>query len=267
MAIPLSPLTAAVQQESPYLEYVQALTIGFPRLKLLADFMSPNHRIVGFNTDADVVLRMKHVDVTVVDHSSIEGVSTKIAVPHRFRDLRALDNHLDIKPVLSGSVRVVLVENISRDVIELLGSRYALDPRFFENHVRGIERFLAAKWSGDKVQRLEDAAPQLIRRPFATVDFARPYRFQNWEEVYLLRAKTTVPRLGNVASNFYMKENVSIYGPVKCKQGYSVCKWPSSTSYRHNLLEYPYADDIRHRYLRPNIRRSSPIQGASSHLQ
>src|SRR5579859_3722531 len=108
-----------------YLEYVQDLVRRFPRLQLLADFMSPTVRIAGYHENHHVTRRMTIVDVTIIDL----GLTPLERERHWFNNIASLANHLNSKPQ-PGSLRTILVENISADVIEVLGKKYSLDPRF-----------------------------------------------------------------------------------------------------------------------------------------
>lgn len=192
---------------SSYSHYVRSLCAAFPRLQLLADFMSDEVWIEGFHTPGDVEKRMKKVDVTTFD------LGIKSQVTKTFTEFSALEAHLNSEQE-PRTTRVLFVEDISRDVIELLGSKFSLDPQFFENHIRGIQRFLARQWMGDKTLRLESSLATLLKRNFFTISFCRPYQFDGWESLIPLRRKLNVPRIGSVVHNLYLRERISVYGPL-----------------------------------------------------
>ena len=134
-----------------YCDYVTALAHKQqPRLRLLADFLSDTFRISGYHSDQDVQRRMTDVNVTVIEYSKCQFSSND------FTDCMSLSTHLN-NPISADASRFVFAEGLSRDVIEILGSRYDLDPRFFENHLRGLEDFLADRWTGDRTHRLESS--------------------------------------------------------------------------------------------------------------
>ena len=189
---------------SSYFEYVRSLCPAFPRLQLLADFMSNEVWIEGFHTPNDVEKRMKKVDVTSFD------LGIKSPVAKTFTDFSTLEAHLNSEQEPKAT-RVLFVEDISRDVIELLGSKFRLEPQFFENHLRGIQRFLAQQWMGDKTLRLECSLATRLKRNFFTISFRRPYQFDSWESLIPLRRKLNIPRIGSVVHNLYLRERVSVY--------------------------------------------------------
>jgi hypothetical protein len=216
-------MAEAVTQLS-YLEYVRALVGRFPRLQLLADFTSPDIRISDYHSNEDVARRMTKVDVTVVDLGPFSVESGQ------FNDLSSLAGHLHCK-LPSGSLRVIIIEDLSRDVIELLGSKFSLDPRFFENHLRGIQTYLTDRWTGDRTPRVESPKSEVLSREFLTVDFARPYQFRGWSLAYTSRVKVNVPRFGGVVRNLYLKERASLYGPIKTGEGCSICRCYTTCPY------------------------------------
>jgi hypothetical protein len=199
-----------------YLQYIQTLAHQAPILQVLADFASPDIWISGFHEDQDVVRRMTKIDVTVVDTKS--SISCR-----KFGDLRSLTCHLNSDPGL-GALRVILVEDLSRDLIELLGSKYLLDPFCFLEHVQGIQHFLSRQWTGSKIGGLRCSHSYIINRDFIVVEFVRPYEFETWLAVNTARKMVNVPRLGGVVRNLYLKEMVTLYGPVKTSGDYFICK-------------------------------------------
>jgi len=215
---------AKAKLHQSYLEYVQGLVGRFPRLQVLADFMSPTVRISDYHENHHVTRRMKNVDVSIIDF----GPTPLERQRHWFNDITSLTNHLNSKPQPE-SFRTILVENISADVIEAIGKKYSLDPRFFENHLQGIQKFLANRWTGDKTERLESAISEVLSREFFLIRFSRPYCIESWKAAHSLRLELNVPRIGNRARNLYLYEYVSMYGPIKCSEGYFTCEFPKIT--------------------------------------
>lgn len=200
-------------EQVSYGDYVKALALNQqPRLKLLADFMSNGVSIAGYHSDEDVRRRLTKVSVTVVN---IYGCKS---TRNDFTNYSGLIEHLDTGNS-AHTFQLIITEGLSRDIIELLGSRYDLDPRFFENHLRGLNDFLAGKWSGDCTSRLESSLGELLERPFHDIPFLRPFEFNGWPSAYSARRLLNVPRVGCVARNLYVKEIVSIYNPIPCAGG------------------------------------------------
>ncbi|OCL13660.1 hypothetical protein AOQ84DRAFT_385248 [Glonium stellatum] len=205
---------AATVSAPSYLEYVRSLSEQWPRLRLLEDFASRDNKILDYHEDFEVEMRMNAVDVDVIDFepNSMES--------RHFSNLNELTFHLNTKPE-SLQLRVLMVENLSAAIVELLGGKYSLDPRFFENHVRNIENYFADRWTGDKTARLESTSSEVLNREFFSVTYTRPYMFKGWPLVYLSRLKQNIPRLANAARNLFMREKASLYGPTECDDGYS----------------------------------------------
>ena len=180
------------------------------------DFMSPHVRIRGYHEDENVVQRMKHVDVAVVD-------LTPTLSHERFDDFLTLSKHLYTTREPE-SVRVILVENLSTDIIELLGSKYKLDPCFFEDYVQGIQTFLGDNWEGDKMQRLGSSRANILSRNFLNFRLSRPYPFESWKATWIARVKSNVPRIGARAQSLFLHERHSLYGPIQTDGESPTCK-------------------------------------------
>lgn len=201
----------------PYFQYVQSLAGPFPRLQLLVDFMSPQFRIKDYHNDENVVQRMKKVDVDVIDLGSQTPSLSK------FDTIDALSGHINA-PREANSVQVILVENVSADVIELLGSKYRLDPRFFENYVRDIQGFLTDKWEGDRTKRVQSSLPEVLQQSFIQLKHSRPYVFKGWDAAWRARVNLNVPRMGNRTLSLFLRESTAIYGPVQGHNASTTCK-------------------------------------------
>lgn len=219
-----------------YLNYVHALVGTFPRLQLLADFTSPDIRIRNFHSDKDVQRRMSKVDTVVAD------LGASSAETRQFDDIHALKDHLQRKAP-SGYIRVVVTEDLSRDVIELLGSQFSLDPRFFENHLRGIQSFLANCRSGDTTPRIESAKSEVLSREFYSVNFARPYEFHGWSAAYSSRVELNIPPTGGVVRNLHLQERASVYGPNREWWRSTMCVYSHCICYKHFYMLRLWSSD------------------------
>jgi hypothetical protein len=201
-----------------YFEYVSSLASSFPRLQLLADYMSPHIKINKYHSDNNVNQRLHKVDVTVIELGNCPV--TKLS----FDNLLELSAYINTKRPPK-TIRVILVEDVSADIIELLGSNFCLDPRFFENQVRDISKFLAENWEGDRNERLESRMSEVLSRDFMMLNFARLYALSDWDLVWEARLKLNVPRWGNMVRNLCLQEGASVYGPIEESGERKTCKW------------------------------------------
>ena len=99
----------------PYHDFVHTLRPQWHQLRHLDDFMS-NPNLHGFQ-------------VAVLDFDDSEGVMKK-----EFNEIGKLSEFLDCVVEKTKS-RLLVVEDPSTNLIEMLGSRYDIDPEFFSMHV------------------------------------------------------------------------------------------------------------------------------------
>lgn len=118
----------------PYLRYIESLAQGWPHISYLADFMKvttspPKQR---FLTELDKAERASRTKVAML---TFEPGARVCRVD--FSDIKELSEALD-GPGNShneANVRLFVVEDLSRDVIEALGARFDIDPQFFRGHI------------------------------------------------------------------------------------------------------------------------------------
>ncbi|KAJ4393737.1 hypothetical protein N0V93_002952 [Gnomoniopsis smithogilvyi] len=132
----------------PYLSYVKALVRNWPHLQLLVDFMDVGTTPVRWNPGIPGGLpedkkarsserdeRMARTRVSFLEYPT-DGAKP-IAKEH-FSDSGELDRHIESlkgKDASSVKLRLYVVEDLSREVIETLGSHYDVDPSFFREHL------------------------------------------------------------------------------------------------------------------------------------
>ncbi|KFZ14999.1 hypothetical protein V502_05817 [Pseudogymnoascus sp. VKM F-4520 (FW-2644)] len=128
---------------------------------------------------------MRKVDVKVID------LGPSSAKPTLHQNANSLSSHLDSEQE-PDSTRVILVESISADVIELLGRKFSLDPRFFENHLRGIQEFLADHIPDDLYLRNSEPLPPYNPQSHFTPSSAKRKQISTRLvlEIALLRSQT-----------------------------------------------------------------------------
>jgi hypothetical protein len=130
----------------PYLTYVKLLSTSWPTLRHLADFMevgtSPlQWRYIkdknGPGEERDV--RIKRTRVTFIEYQPKTApqsmrIDAIASAPGRIglkEKLDKLTHEADKEPPL----RLFVVEDLSREVIETLGARFDVDPLFFREHI------------------------------------------------------------------------------------------------------------------------------------
>lgn len=116
--------------EGSYEAYVLGLVPHWPHLRIVTDFMSSDHTYtptpftkITFKPDIRVV------DVTYTPHKYAASAEN-----NHFFSVDQLRQFL-VKPSAGYSRRFIMVEDLSAEVIELLGSTFNLDPEFFAQHL------------------------------------------------------------------------------------------------------------------------------------
>lgn len=76
--------------------------------------------------------RARRCKACVLDFTDDQKLTKEV-----YSDTARLKNALDSSPQTEGSaqIRLIIVEDLSRDLIELLGARYDVDPLFFLSHI------------------------------------------------------------------------------------------------------------------------------------
>jgi hypothetical protein len=132
----------------PYKAYLKGLLSTHPHLQVLERFVDEddweNWRICGYPKD----LGLTKFDVIVVDIELSPGppAATSLRISPLLESGEALTRYTEEHSLKNpGSLRLFLAEDLSRDLIEYFGSRYKLDPNFFEGHLRGHEKLLSGR--------------------------------------------------------------------------------------------------------------------------
>ena len=92
---------------------------------------------------------------------------------------------------------VIFAEDLTRDVIEALGSIFSIEPEFFALHLRTSGVFRKGAWSYPVAPALDMLPSYLRGAPFYSLEFRRPYDFRSLNEIIGIRGdhyRTHVPR-------------------------------------------------------------------------
>ncbi|KAF3761832.1 hypothetical protein M406DRAFT_353282 [Cryphonectria parasitica EP155] len=130
-----------------YLTYVKQLSKNWPHLELLADFMMvgtmpmrwiPN-ALGSYPDDWDEKLearqdRMARTNVTILEYAD-DALAPAREDCRTSSALREHIAHLDKTANTNTKFRLFVVEDLSSDVIEILGARYDVNPLFFREHL------------------------------------------------------------------------------------------------------------------------------------
>ncbi|KAG7405838.1 hypothetical protein Forpe1208_v014464 [Fusarium oxysporum f. sp. rapae] len=176
------------KQHGPYQTYLTGLLGTHPHLQVLEHFIDEddweNWRVHGHPKDHGLT----KFDVIVLDIEPSPGSSTTASLstsPHLESGeavKRYTERHRLKDP---GSLRLFLAEDLSRDLIEYFGSKYGLDPNFFEGHLRGHERLLSGRPLPKYLSAVHPTPPSVSEASTAsyfTAGFYRPYKFGNGDQ-------------------------------------------------------------------------------------
>ncbi|SCV58197.1 uncharacterized protein FFB14_15498 [Fusarium fujikuroi] len=133
------PLDISRDTNAPYLAHVKSLSRAWPSLRYLADFMEVSTTPVRWKflreNEAERQDRCNRTNIAILDFD-LSGNSTC----RRFTDIDELEAELRCKEngnPNKGTLRLFVVEDLSRGVIETLGSQLDIDPTFFRSHIDG----------------------------------------------------------------------------------------------------------------------------------
>jgi hypothetical protein len=182
-----------------------------PWLENLHQFMDPTSQ--GF--EIDLGHRMTYFDIKVI-HISMSGEVDSVIkcnTPDTFKNAIIDDQRR------SGTL--VIAKDISRAMIEALGTQYELEPEFFATHLRGTESYRKGHWVSPTLlarARAPNLLPDYLRKaPFYTGEFRRPYHIKGGKhEVFRFRAsETCTPRaaqnLQDDLPDIFSMEKISVY--------------------------------------------------------
>ncbi|CAO1601789.1 hypothetical protein XANCAGTX0491_005425 [Xanthoria calcicola] len=119
---------------TPYLDHIDRLTDnGWPQLRYLADWMRvttapPKWKLL---SPEDKIERASRVKVAVLEFDAVSVTRHDVSTAEQLASLCPISS-TGSKELIS---RLFVVEDLSRDVIETLGSHLDIDPIFFRGHI------------------------------------------------------------------------------------------------------------------------------------
>ncbi|KAF4630715.1 hypothetical protein G7Y89_g7425 [Cudoniella acicularis] len=157
----------------PYLRYLKSLGEGWPHITWLADFMEVGTSPIKwkFLTDEDIELRAKRTRVAVLNFTADGKTPTR----QNIQSSKELREYLE-DPGLKHDpdyARLLVVEDLSRDVIELLGAQYDIDPLFFRAQIQDYLWYNTK----DPWVELNDLDHIASERNFFNIRYMRPRYF------------------------------------------------------------------------------------------
>ncbi|KAL8724369.1 MAG: hypothetical protein Q9166_007990 [cf. Caloplaca sp. 2 TL-2023] len=159
---------------TPYLDHIDLLTDnGWPQLRYLADWMRvttapPKWKLL---TREDMHERASRVNITLLEFRT--GSITRHDIKTAARLAFLLPNlSTDDKDLVA---RLFVVEDLSREVIESLGSHFDVDPMFFRGHISDYT------WYNTRDPWIELPAMDIVMRnqPFFHVRYAHTRYFRD----------------------------------------------------------------------------------------
>ncbi|KAF2031733.1 hypothetical protein EK21DRAFT_99466 [Setomelanomma holmii] len=123
-------------RKMPYLAHIKSLTPMWRTLRHLSDWMEVGTTPLRWNEmdkPAEHVRRVNKVAVTFVEYRpAVKPKPRDIASPS---ELKELLQSISQEPSKDIPLRLFIVEDLSQQVIELLGSRFDIDPMFFREQI------------------------------------------------------------------------------------------------------------------------------------
>ncbi|KXL49486.1 MAG: hypothetical protein FE78DRAFT_534213 [Acidomyces sp. 'richmondensis'] len=124
------------ESNRPYLKYIKRISHSLPHLEYLAHWMEvtaapPKWKFIK-QCQPNREERARRCNVCVMDFNRGQLPETKT-----YTDVEKLNRALEKQPSDTENPpdRLIIVEDLSRDVVELLGSKYDIDPLFFLSHI------------------------------------------------------------------------------------------------------------------------------------
>jgi hypothetical protein len=237
-----------------------------PGLAILDEFMDPCN--TGFAPPFKQ--RKSKFDIIVIHIHRYEGVQQPIrcssydrfelAMRPRNYSTATYTSAVQLEGWIAEEDRIgttIFIEDLSLDMIDVLGSTYGIEPEFFANHLRGSETFRTGKWLPAVVRAPKILPPCIREAPFYAIEFRRPYHLSSGlEDVIDLRSRVTnIPRGAQVIKgthtvkgawdsdyfpDVFVYEKVSVYKKKDSKIGTFNC-----VTVIHNFATSFNAEDAR----------------------
>ncbi|KAI0386594.1 hypothetical protein F5Y04DRAFT_241833 [Hypomontagnella monticulosa] len=165
--------------ERPYLKHIKSLSKAWPHLHYLAEWME----VSTSPTKWQLIRGLAHQDLKKLRDS--RASRTKVAVV----DFVSVQKTPDVKHIIDpgrlaeclnetatpNATRLYIVEDLSRDVIEHLGSKLDIDPQFFREHINDYTWFNVR----DPWVELPDLNIVSRTRPYFRLTYMQPRYFKS----------------------------------------------------------------------------------------
>ena len=166
----------------PYLRYLDSLAQGWPHISYLADFMKvttspPKQKFLTEEDRRERASRTKVAILTFEPGSPVHRVNCDTSIDLSQACNRTSDNHDDVY------ARLIVVEDLSRDVIEILGSRFDIKPEFFRSHISDY------MWYNARDPWVEHLELDIMARnqPFLQIRYIQTQYFRDKESYHQAR--------------------------------------------------------------------------------
>lgn len=206
---------------SVYYDLVRLKLQHRPWLECLYQFMNP--AIEGFAIQPS--RRMEDFDIKVIHftESGNPNPATKFSTPEEFQ--RAVSEEKERTGTL------IIAKDLSRAMIEALGTTYKLEPEFFASYLAGTELFRLGRYESPLVlppARSPYLLSDYIRKaPFYTAEYRRPYHVKGGEQI-IFKLRVAVTNTSRGASiihpdlpDVFVREKISVYKKRGSKIGKS----------------------------------------------
>ncbi|KAI0439765.1 hypothetical protein F4803DRAFT_568115 [Xylaria telfairii] len=180
-----------VTDPKPYLEYVQKISHDWIQFRLLRDFMEigadpqkwPDLSDPGSATSNSRSERIQRTKVRVLDYFSNEVVENKAGNINSARDLQQFLEK-DAEGIADDHrFRLYVVEDLSRDVIEALGSKFNIEADVFRSHIVDYAWYnVRDRWRDPPVLSIVGQHQNWIQLRYVTVRYFSPTTFDNGNE-------------------------------------------------------------------------------------
>ncbi|RPA76000.1 hypothetical protein BJ508DRAFT_242872 [Ascobolus immersus RN42] len=201
----------------PYFRHIQDLSRQYPRLEHLADNMKistvPTKGPALENEPKEVLERLERTHVMSLDFTDpSRPLQQEFTDCHTFAQyLEIVSNEATTIPIEvpeepKARSRLFIVEDLSRTVIESLGSTFNIDPTFFRGHLDDHTWFNVR----DNWVEFAQLPSQLDKRPYFNLRYMEPRFFESQEDV---------DRAKEECSNFNVLRRLDFEGQVKCGIG------------------------------------------------
>ncbi|KAG4285112.1 hypothetical protein FPRO06_06372 [Fusarium proliferatum] len=164
---------------APYLAHVKSLSRAWPSLRYLANFMEVSTTPVRWKflreNEAERQDRCNRTNIAILDFD-LSGNSTC----NRFTNIDELEADLRCKENGNpdkGSLRFFVVEDLSRGIIETVGSKFDIDPTFFRSHIDDYSWYnIRDRWMDPPTLKA-----RIKHQNWTQVRFVRPRYFKTRE--------------------------------------------------------------------------------------